>query len=334
MVTKEIELSAGRAYRLEIEYANTGLDPQVQLLWSPPGVNHLTQALEAAEQADVIVAVMGLSPAVEGEEMPVELDGFSGGDRTEIHLPAVQAALLRRLHAMGKPVVLVLINGGALALDWEVENIPAILEAWYPGQEGGLAVAEVLFGDVNPSGKLPVTFYRSLEDLPPFEDYGLEGHTYRYLRNEPLFPFGYGLSYTLFDLGELQIEKPEVEVGSGVRVRLEVVNVGDRAGEEVVQLYTRLIDVEGYRPNMELKGFSRVCLEPGQRKTVCFSLHASQVGYHNSENKYVVSPGNVEVMVGNSSGNLPLKGKFQIVGDTAQVCEAPVYFSQTTIEEE
>jgi beta-glucosidase len=186
--TQEMGLEAGRFYRLQLDYVSRGLDPQVQLLWSPPGLDYEARALEVAGKAEVVVAVMGLSPAVEGEEMPVDVDGFAGGDRTDISLPHPQQELLKQIHALGKPVVLVLLNGGALAVTWAAEHMPAILEAWYPGQAGGEALADVLFGDYNPAGRLPVTFYKSLEDLPPFEDYQMEGRTYRYFRGEPLFP--------------------------------------------------------------------------------------------------------------------------------------------------
>ncbi|MCX7690653.1 MAG: glycoside hydrolase family 3 C-terminal domain-containing protein [Thermoflexus sp.] len=149
-----------------------GLDPQVQLLWSPPGFVDPEKAIDAARKADVVIAVMGLSPILEGEEMPVEAEGFLGGDRTDIGLPAPQEALLRQLHALGKPVVLVLLNGGPLAVNWAAEHIPAILEAWYPGEAGGEAIADVLFGDYNPGGRLPVTFYQSVADLPPLKTIG------------------------------------------------------------------------------------------------------------------------------------------------------------------
>jgi beta-glucosidase len=194
--SSEVELEKDRLYRLRLDFANRGLDPQVQLLWSLPDVDYASEARGVVANADVVVAVMGLSPALEGEEMPINVEGFSGGDRTDIRLPSTQERLLKDIHAMGKSIVLVLLNGSALGVNWADDHLPAIIEAWYPGQEGGTAIAEVLFGDYNPSGKLPVTFYKSVEDLPPFDDYQLEGHTYRYFRGEPLYPFGYGLSYT------------------------------------------------------------------------------------------------------------------------------------------
>ena len=215
-----------------------------------PDLEYESQALEVAQKADVVVMGMGLSPQLEGEEMPVHIDGFAGGDRTDIKLPAVQENLLRKIHALGKPVVLVLNNGSALAVSWAAAHIPAIVEAWYPGQAGGTAVADVLFGDTNPAGRLPVTFYQSVDDLPPFEDYGVDGRTYRYFRGQPLFPFGHGLSYTTFTYDNLQIGPSEVETGGKVVVSVEVTNSGCRPGDEVVQLYIR--QAEGGRSAMKL----------------------------------------------------------------------------------
>jgi beta-glucosidase len=327
--TKEVELEAGRFYRLQLEYVSQGLDPQVQLLWSPPGMDYETKALEVAGKADVVVAVMGLSPAVEGEEMPVDVDGFAGGDRTDIGLPRPQEELLKKIHALGKPVVLVLFNGGALAVNWAAEHLPAILEAWYPGQAGGDALADVLFGDYNPAGRLPVTFYKSMEDLPPFEDYRMEGRTYRFFRGEPLFPFGYGLSYTAFEFDNLHVSQSPVQAGSQVTVSLDVTNTGDRTGDEVVQLYVRHPDASVPRPIKELKGFKRISLGPGERKTVVFTLHTHQLGYYDEMMQYAAQPGIVEVMLGNSSQHLPLSGTFEIVGQRVGISANKVFFSPT-----
>jgi beta-glucosidase len=329
--TKEVELEAGRFYSLRLDYMNRGLDPQVQLLWSPPGIDYQARALEATEKADVVVAVMGLSPRLEGEEMPVKVEGFVGGDRTDIQLPRPQEELLRQIHALGKPVVLVLLNGGALAVNWAAEHIPAIVEAWYPGQAGGDAIADVLFGDYNPAGRLPVMFYKSLEDLPPFEDYQMEGRTYRYFRGEPLFPFGYGLSYTTFKFDNLHIDPPEVKVGGKVAVSADVTNIGDRTGDEVIQLYVRHRDATATRPAKELKGFKRITLHPEERKTVTFTLHTHQLGFCDETMQVVVQPGLIEVMVGNASDHLPLTGTFEIVGQPADITDK-VFFSEVNVE--
>jgi beta-glucosidase len=310
--TEPIDLTAGRSYRLQLDYVSWGLDPQARLLWAPPGVDSAAQALEVAAKADVVVAVMGLSPGLEGEEMPVLIDGFVGGDRTDITLPEPQERLLRQLHALGKPLVLVLLNGSALAVNWAAEQIPAIVEAWYPGQAGGEALAEVLFGDYNPGGRLPVTFYRSVDDLPPFEDYDMDGRTYRYFRGSPLFPFGHGLSYTTFEFDKLRIDPLQVPVGGELTVSAEVANTGDRVGDEVVQLYIRRPDAAVPRPIKELKGFKRITLEPGERRLVTFLLHTHQLSCCDEAMRCGVWPGTVQVTVGSSSQHLPLIGSFEI----------------------
>lgn len=326
----DLELEAGRPYDLRLDYTSRGLDPQVQLLWAVPGIDHEGEAMAAAAQADVIVAVLGLSPNLEGEEMPVSIDGFSGGDRTEIALPAPQEALLRRLHSLGKPVVLVLLNGSALAVKWAAENIPAIVEAWYPGQSGGEAIADVLFGDYSPAGRLPVTFYESIDDLPPFEDYRMDGRTYRFFSGEPLYPFGHGLSYTTFRYDNLHIDRATVEAGEAVNISVDVTNTGRRSGDEVVQLYTRPAKAQA-RLNKELKGFQRVNLESGECKTVTFTLYINQLAAYHDGILAAVQPGNVDVMVGGSSADLPLAGRFEIVGPTVDVSADKVYFSQTQV---
>jgi beta-glucosidase len=330
--TQAVELEAGRLYRLQLDYVSRGLDPQVQLLWATPRADYEAEALEVARKADVVVAVMGLSPRLEGEEMPVQIEGFSGGDRNSIDLPEPQERLLKQLHAVGKPLVLVLLNGGPLAVNWAAEHIPAIVEAWYPGQAGGEALADVLFGDYNPGGRLPVTFYRTADDLPPFEDYRMEGRTYRYFCGEPLYPFGHGLSYTTFEISNLIIAPSRVPIGEQVAVKADVTNTGHRAGDEVVQLYVRHLDATVPLPIRELKGFKRIPLKPGERKTVTFGLHTHQLGYYDEGLRYAVQPGAIEVWVGRSAQDLPLRGRFEIVGQRAEVSTGKVFFSQVKIE--
>ena len=312
---------------LLIEAARLGLDPQVQLLWGPPDTHAAAQALEIAARADAIIAVMGLSPRFEGEEMPVHIEGFTGGDRTDIALPAAQQRLLEQLHALGKPVVLVLLNGSAVAVRWAASEIPAIVEAWYPGEAGGEALADVLFGDYCPGGRLPVTWYASVDDLPPFDDYRMEGRTYRFFRGQPLFPFGHGLSYTTFELGNLRPERSQAQIGDEVSLSLDVTNTGTCAGDEVVQLYVRHPDAVVPRPMLELKGFRRIHLRPGERRTVTFSLHTHQLGYYDVTMRYAVHPGMVELLIGNSSRNLPLRAQLEIVGRRTEVDK--VFFSKT-----
>jgi beta-glucosidase len=306
--TKDVHLEAGRLYALQLDFVNTGRDPQIQLLWSLPGGDPVAEALEVARKAEAVVCVMGLSPTLEGEEMPVNVEGFAGGDRTEIRLPRPQEELIQKIHALGKPVVLVLLSGSALAVNWANEKIPAILEAWYPGEEGGTAIADVLFGDYNPAGRLPVTFYKSVNQLPPFEEYAMAGRTYRYLHEEPLYPFGHGLSYTRFDYAHLQVQPPQIKRDGRATISLDVRNAGDREGDEVVQLYVRYGDSKVARPVKDLKGFQRIALKPGESRSVEFTLRADQLAYFD-KGKYVVEPGAVHVMVGSSSSDIRLIGE-------------------------
>jgi len=295
---KQVELEAGRFYRVQLDYVNRGPDPQVQLLWSVPGTDYVAEAVEAAQKADVVVMVMGISASLEGEEMPLEVEGFDRGDRTDLALPRPQRELLERIHALGKPMVLVLLNGSALAVNWANENVPAIVEAWYPGQAGGDAIADVLFGDYNPGGRLPVTFYRSVDDLPDFEDYQMEGHTYRYFRGEPLFPFGYGLSYTRFAYSDLQLSAERIAAGESITVSVDVENTGQRAGDEVVQLYVTDVAASVSVPVRQLQGFKRVHLEPGERTTVTFTLTPRQMSLITDEGQRAVEPGEFQIAVG------------------------------------
>jgi beta-glucosidase len=328
--SSEVELEGGRFYALRLEFYSHGLDPQARLLWARPDVEYTAPALEAAGRADAIVAVMGISPRLEGEEMPVEVDGFVRGDRTSIDLPPLQEEFLKKLHGLGKPIVLVLLNGSALALPWAAEHVPAIVEAWYPGQAGGEALADVLFGDYTPAGRLPVTFYQAVDDLPPFDDYAMAGRTYRYFEGEPLFPFGHGLSYTTFAFDRLRVDPAEVSVGGQVTIRAEVTNTGGRAGDEVVQLYVRYPGAAVPRPLQELKGVHRIHLEPGARKTVAFTLHTHQLGTYDEGLGYAVHPGTVEVLVGRSSRDLLLASRFEIAGQRTQVDR--VFFSNVQVE--
>jgi beta-glucosidase len=299
--TRAVELEAGRFYSLRLDYVSRGLDPQVQLLWSPPDIDHEARALEAAERAEIVVVVMGLSPILEGEEMPVHVEGFAGGDRTDIRLPRPQEELLKRIHALGKPTVLVLLNGSALAVNWAAGNVPAIVEAWYPGQAGGEALADVLFGDYNPAGRLPVTFYRSVEDLPPFEDYRMEGRTYRYMIREPLYPFGFGLSYSRFEYTDLSLERPEMSAGESLSVTVKVSNTGERAAAEVVQFYLSDLEASAPVPLHHLVGFERVLLEPGESHRLQFTLTPEMMSFFDEHAKLTLEPGDFRLEVGGCS---------------------------------
>ncbi len=309
-----VTLEAGRLYDVRLEYLNDGRDPQVQLLWAVPGQDWATPALEIARKAEVVVMVLGLSPALEGEDMPVSVEGFAGGDRTDIALPRPQQALLEAIHALGKPVVLVLLNGSALAVDWADAHVPAIVEAWYPGEEGGAAIADVLFGDCNPSGRLPVTFYKSVDDLPPFGDYALAGRTYRYFTGAPLYPFGHGLSYTQFEYANLQITPGTMGALGQATVTCAITNIGARAGAEVAQLYVSYPHARVARPRKDLRGVARLDLAPGETQVVTFTLAAEQLAtYDEDTRQFVVDPGVVRVQIGGSSTDARLAGELRIV---------------------
>jgi beta-glucosidase len=302
-----VRLSGGKRYRFRLEGVCRRSGSLVQLLWEIPRDDRLEEAVRLAQEADAVVLVMGLSPRVEGEEMKVDVPGFRGGDRTSIDLPAQQEHLLRAVAGIGKPVVLVLLNGSAVAIPWASEHIPAILECWYPGQGGGTALAEVLFGDVNPGGRLPVTFYRSVDDLPPFDHYAMEGRTYRFFDGEPLFPFGHGLSYTKFAYGAVRTNTDTLadSPGSACTVSVDVSNVGDRAGDEVVQLYIRPTASVIPRPRQDLRGFQRISLPPGRHQTVTFAVTPGDVAtFDTATRSWKVEPGRYEILVGASSKDI------------------------------
>ncbi len=233
--------------------------------------------------------------------MNVSEPGFLGGDRTDIKLPARQHGLLEAVAATGKPIVLVLMSGSALAVNWADLHVDAIVQAWYPGEEGGAAIADVLFGDYNPAGRLPVTFYKSVEQLPPFENYAMDGRTYRFFTGQPLYPFGHGLSYTNFRYSSINISSARVKSTDKVTVSATVENAGDRAGDEVVQLYVRDVAASIARPVKELKGFQRITLQPGAKRSVEFVLRPEHLGFYNQEMRFVVEPGEFRVMVGSNS---------------------------------
>jgi beta-glucosidase len=263
------------------------------------------RAVTAAKTADVIVYVGGLSPELEGEDLHVPFDGFQGGDRTRIELPPVQLELLKALQATGKPVVFVNCSGAAVAMPWAATNIPAILQAWYPGQAGGIAVARVLFGDVSPAGRLPVTFYRATEDLPAFTNYAMSNRTYRYFTGEPLFAFGHGLSYTRFKYQGAQLNCTEAGPGDAVRLSLDVSNIGEMDGEEVVQVYFRHVKSALPQAREALCGFRRVAVRQGQTARVAIEFPIKEFRYWDVTTKqYVVEPGEYEILAGAASDDI------------------------------
>jgi len=276
---------------------------------SQPNRNPLNYAVHGAASCELTIACMGTSPLMEGEEDEAIL-AEETGDRVNIGLPQAQVDFIRQLVAAGAKVVLVLAGGSAIALGDIADLVEAIVFVWYPGQEGGAAVADVLFGDANPAGRLPVTFYQSVDQLPLFDDYGMAGRTYRYMAQEPLYPFGYGLSYTSFKYANLNMDAADVSADGQVSLSLDVKNGGDRVGDEVIQLYVRYPESKVARPVKELRGFQRVSLAPGESKTVTFTLDARQLAYY-GESGFVVEPGTVQVLIGSSSADIRLTGEFQ-----------------------
>jgi beta-glucosidase len=265
------------------------------------------EAIRTATQADAVVMFLGLTPRLEGEEMRLQVPGFRGGDRTSVDLPAPQQRLLERVASTvrGKPTVLVLMSGSAVAINWAQEHVPAIVAAWYPGQAAGSAIADVLFGDYNPAGRLPVTFYRSTSDLPPFEDYKMDGRTYRFFKGSPLYPFGHGLSYTTFLYSNLRTNKPALRAGDSVIVQVDVKNTGARAGDEVVQLYVQHVGSKVPRANKDLRGYRRVSLTSGATKTVTFTLPATAIAYWDSASRgWVVEADHLRLLIGASSADI------------------------------
>jgi beta-glucosidase len=308
-----LRLEEGRSYRFRVDAQESYGDAQLQLVWSPPNEPLEAEALAAARSADAVVLFLGLTARLEGEEMPVQVEGFRGGDRTSIDLPAPQERLLEHVVALGKPTVLVLLNGSALAVNWAQDHVPAILEAWYPGQAAGTAIADVLFGDYNPGGRLPVTFYKSVGDLPAFEDYSMAGRTYRYFAGKPLYSFGHGLSYTTFRYSNARMSATSLAAGGTITVRADVTNTGKRAGDEVVQLYVRHLGSKVPRPNRDLRGYTRVTLAPGETRTVTFPLAASSLAYWDAAaHRWTVESEPVEIEIGASSSDIRLIRKINV----------------------
>jgi len=317
----DIELIAGESYQIKVEFFEYAGDANMHLLWSVPGRDYEKQAIDIAKQADVIILCMGLSPRLEGEEMKVQVEGFKGGDRLTLKLPAIQENLMQTVKRLGKPIVLVLMNGSAVAVNWANENIPAIVEAWYPGQAAGQAIADVLFGDYNPAGRLPVTFYKAVDQLPAFTEYNMINQTYRYFDGMPLFAFGHGLSYTTFKYNNLNVPET-IESGNLVTIAVDVENTGKMAGEEVVQLYVSDVKASVPAPIRSLQGFKRIYLSPGEKKTVTFTLIPRQLSIIDNDNKNIVEPGLFKISVGGKQPDLPgatttdvLTGQFEVVGD-------------------
>jgi beta-glucosidase len=289
-------LEAQRSYAIKIEAAQWGQRGNQRLVWSLPSYTG-DDAISAARAADVVVMVAGLSARIEGEELRFTAPGFRGGDRTSIDLPAPQHELLRRVAALGKPVVLVLMNGSAMAVNWADRQLPAIVQAWYPGGEGGTAVAALLAGDFSPAGRLPVTFYESVDQLPPFSDYSMKRRTYRYFDGQPLYPFGFGKSFTTFEYDSARVSAPRITSTDTVTVSVDVTNTGGMASDEVVQLYLTHVGVAG-APRRTLQGFQRIHLAAGERKAIDFPLRDRALSVVDARGTRKIVPGKIDVWIG------------------------------------
>ena len=303
---KTVRLEGGKAYPLKVT-TEARMLTGVGMVWKRVSERPEADLRAAAAEADVLVAVVGLTSDLEAEEAPIEVPGFKGGDKTSLDLLADQQALLEAARATGKPLVVVLMNGSQVNLAWARDYADAIVEAWYPGQAGGLAVALVLSGQVNPGGRLPLTFYRSVDDLPPFGDYDMRGRTYRYFAGTPVYPFGHGLSYTRFAYGPLQLAPVGGDAGQGLRVGVDVRNAGGRAGDEIAQLYLDFPDIEGL-PRIALRGFQRVSLAPGESRRLEFELDPRDLSAVDVEGVRQVMPGRYRVWVGSGQPDTDVAG--------------------------
>ena len=321
-LSASIHFEAGSTHSIEIDYYQHTWGARITLQWGFPLGNMEQQALDIARQSDAVVFVGGLSPELEGEEMHVNLSGFNGGDRVSIDLPQAQEDLLKKLYALGKPVILVLMNGSALAVNWADENLAAILEAWYPGQEGGTAIADILFGNYNPAGRLPVTFYKSADQLPPFENYDMKGRTYRYFEGEPLYPFGYGLSYTNFSYSNLKVPQ-QASTRDNIIIEADVTNSGNVAGDEVVQLYLKHGIKDIPIPIHALQGFKRINLEKGETKKVEFTITPKQLSIINDNNERVVLPEEIRIYIGGQVPENKIAEQGKILTATIQLQGKP-----------
>jgi beta-glucosidase len=315
------DLVKGKKYKIRIEYYQNMGQAVAKLQWGREKEDYMPRIDNAVEKADVVIFVGGLSPWLEGEDMPVDIEGFKGGDRTTLDLPEVQLKVLKRIKAFGKPIALVLLSGSALSVNWADKNVNAILQGWYPGEEGGNAIADVIFGNYNPAGRMPVTSYVSVDDLPPFENYNMKGRTYRYFSGNPLYEFGYGLSYTTFKYSNLKVQKT-ITTNENIKVAVEVKNAGNTDGDEVVELYVKILNAKVPAPMYALQGFKRLFLKTGEKKSVEFELKPESFSIIDNNNQRVIEPGKIQLYVGGcqpsqkaiGSGTV-VKTEFEIIGD-------------------
>ncbi|HEY6448058.1 MAG TPA: glycoside hydrolase family 3 C-terminal domain-containing protein [Acidobacteriaceae bacterium] len=306
-----VHLEKGQRVAISVSYGATGAaEPQAQLIWARVNNAPSPGAIAAAKQADVVIAAVGITSELEGEEMPVSEPGFLGGDRTSIDLPQPEEDLVEAVASTGKPLVVVLMNGSALAVNWISEHANAVLDAWYSGEEGGAAIADTLSGKNDPAGRLPVTFYKDVSQLPNFEDYSMHNRTYRYFTGKPLYPFGYGLSYTTFSYSGLAVPDAPIHAGDPVHATVTVTNSGKVAGDEVVQLYLKFPPVAG-APRIALRGFERVHLDPGASQQVQFELRNRDISMVTDDGHPIIAAGDYTVSIG---GGQPDTGAPDVTG--------------------
>jgi len=296
-VTGRVHLVRGQKAQVALRYSSMPNAPRAQLIWAKVDDAVSAEAIAAAKNADLVIAVVGITSRLEGEEMPVTVPGFLGGDRTSIDLPEPEEALIEAVASAGKPMAVVLLNGSALSVNWMNKHANAILESWYPGEEGGTAVAETLSGKNNPAGRLPVTFYTGVNQLPNFEDYGMADRTYRYFEDKPLYPFGYGFSYTTFSYSDLRVPTQATRAGEPVSADVTVTNTGKVGGDEVVQLYLKFPALKG-APRIALRGFQRIHLEPGTSQQVHFELKNRDLGLVTEDGMPIIAEGEYTLSIG------------------------------------
>jgi beta-glucosidase len=315
-----VHFEQGHALKLEVEFGQGGgRNLQAQLIWTPVNDAPDLAAMSAATEADVVIAVVGITSRLEGEEMKVDQPGFLGGDRTSLDMPKQEEDLLQALSATHKPLVVVLMNGSALGVNWEKAHAAAILESWYSGEEGGAAIAQTLSGRNNPAGRLPVTFYKDVQQLPSFEDYSMKGRTYRYFQGEPLWPFGYGLSYTKFQYGALTVPQTPINAGDPLNVAVTVTNTGPLAGDEVVQLYLKFPDIPG-APVRALRGFQRIHLTPQASQKVEFHLEPRDLSMVTETGDIIIAQGQYTISIGGGqpeTGAAASSARFEVTGQLA-----------------
>jgi len=316
--TFKLETKKNTVYKIVLEYWQGEGKAEVSLQTGNFVKTNFAALIERHKNADAFIFAGGISPQLEGEEMPVDFPGFKGGDRTSILLPDVQTKLLKALQSSGKPVVFAMMTGSAIAIPWEAENIPAILNIWYGGQSAGTAAADVIFGDYNPAGRLPVTFYKSDSDLPSFVDYKMDNKTYRYFKGTPLYGFGYGLSYTSFKYSDLKTPV-KIKKGQSVSISVKVTNTGKTEGEEVAQLYLINQDAAIKTPLKSLKGFDRFNLKPGENKTITFNLSPEDLSYVTPEGSLKQYEGKIKISIGGSQPDEKLLTKSNVISKIIQL---------------